>query len=47
LEKRVEERTAQLKLANEELRESEKRFRSLFEQATEGIFLAAFWGMRN
>ncbi len=37
LEKRVEERTAQLKLANEELRGSEARFRQLFDEMKDGL----------
>lgn len=39
LERRVEERTAELARANEALRESEAKYRTLFESIDEGFFL--------
>ncbi|EKD38144.1 MAG: multi-sensor hybrid histidine kinase [uncultured bacterium] len=38
LEKRVQEKTVALKQANEELQANEKRYRTLYETAIEGIF---------
>ncbi|MCX6898037.1 MAG: PAS domain S-box protein [Verrucomicrobia bacterium] len=40
LEKRVAERTVELRKANESLRESEERLRAVFEQAMDGFLLA-------
>lgn len=40
LEKRIAERTVELRRVNEALRESEERFRTVFEQATDGFLLA-------
>lgn len=40
LEKRVAERTAELASANEALKESEERYKSLFEHSLDGIVLA-------
>ena len=41
LERRVAERTAKLESACQSLRESEERYRILFDRATDGIFLLA------
>jgi|GEM_PF-593285 len=42
LEKRVEERTIELRQANEALHENEEKFRLVFEKANDAIFLVAF-----
>jgi PAS domain S-box-containing protein len=40
MEKRIAERTVELRRVNESLRESEARFRAVFEQAMDGLLLA-------
>ncbi|MBI4844634.1 MAG: PAS domain S-box protein [Nitrospirae bacterium] len=40
MERKVEERTVNLIRATEELRESEERFKAIFDNASDGIFLA-------
>lgn len=40
LERKVEERTAELRMASEEARESEERFKAIFDNAADGILLA-------